>query len=55
VAAPIEFLILWPELLRGDAGTARQHFDLHVCGEAGGPATVAIHKAMTTAFYWRSR
>lgn len=45
----------WPELLRGDAATARQHFDLYVCGEEGGLATVAIHKAMTTAFYWRSR
>lgn len=47
----------WPELLRSDPATARQHFDLFACREdaGGAPAVLALHKAMPTAFYWRSR
>lgn len=45
----------WPELLRGDTATARQHFDLFACRDAHGTAALAVHKAMTTAFYWRGQ
>lgn len=47
----------WPELLRNDPATARQHFDLFACrdDDGGAPAVFALHKAMPTAFYWRSR
>ncbi len=44
----------WPELLRGDAAAARQHFTLYACRESGGAiAFAAVHRAMPTAFYWR--
>jgi hypothetical protein len=46
----------WPELLRGDMSTARQHFDFFACPAPGGrQAHLAVHRAMTTAFFWRGR
>jgi hypothetical protein len=46
----------WPELLRSDMSTARQHFEVFACpAPAGRTAHLAVHRAMTTAFYWRGR
>lgn len=46
----------WPELLRNDVATARQHFELFACPAGGAPAGyLAVHRAMTTAFFWRVR
>lgn len=46
----------WPELLRTDVANARQQFEIYACRDASGrDAHLAVHRAMPTAFYWRSR
>ena len=47
----------WPEMLRSDPAVAVQQFEVYACPEAGGtqPAHLALHRSLSTAFYWRSR
>lgn len=46
----------WPELLRNDPATAREHFEIFGCAEPGEPAPVflATHRSLPTAFFWRA-
>lgn len=44
----------WPEMLRSDPAVAAQQFELHQCSDpSGGVARLAVHRSLTTAFYWR--
>lgn len=47
----------WPEMLRSDPAVAVQQFEIHECPEAGSsaPAHLAVHRALSTGFYWRAR
>jgi hypothetical protein len=47
----------WPEMLRSDPAVAVGQFEIHDCTDAGStqPATLALHRSLTTAFYWRAK
>lgn len=47
----------WPEMLRSDPAVAATQFHLHDCTEPGStqPATLAVHRSLSTAFYWRAK
>jgi hypothetical protein len=46
----------WPEMLRGEPAVALEQFAIHACpADAERQGTyLAVHKSLTTAFYWRT-
>ena len=44
----------WPEMLRSDPAVAVQQFEIYACSDPPGrTATLAVHRSLSTAFYWR--